>query len=59
MRLDPGSPEAIREGCRCSPVKNRNGEGAGVNGRGEKLFIPHLACGLHGSSPQLGSISSA
>lgn len=44
----PGSPTAIASGCRCDPRLNRNGDGAGTNGRGEPLFIPARRCPIHG-----------
>lgn len=46
--LNPGSPEAQREGCTCDARINRDGKGAGVTHGGQTIFVEHPRCGLHG-----------
>lgn len=42
---DPGSNEAIEQGCTCPTLENEHGQG--VKGNGE-LFYKSEACPLHG-----------
>ena len=44
---DPGSPEAIAEGCTCSPVLNNDGAG-NIGPDGKPRFVCDQACPLHG-----------
>jgi hypothetical protein len=46
--LDPGSPEALANGCTCDPVENHHGKGEMLpEGRGP-VFCPDNDCPLHG-----------
>jgi hypothetical protein len=46
---NPGSPEAVEEGCRCAIFDNGHGKGAmGMDG----VFWINTACPLHGSTEQ-------
>jgi hypothetical protein len=40
----PGSPEAIAQGCLCSPTLNRHGQGTL---HGEPRFYYHQKCPVH------------
>ena len=43
---NPGSPEAIEQGCKCPVMYNHNGEGIKI---GSNIFFWRLAsCPLHG-----------
>jgi hypothetical protein len=46
IRYRPGSAEAIAAGCTCDPVKNRNGEGAGIHDD-HLRFITRNGCPVH------------
>lgn len=41
---NPGSPEAVKQGCRCPVLDNAHGRGAGW---GENTFWINAGCGLH------------
>jgi hypothetical protein len=43
----PGSPEAIAQGCTCSPEKNLAGAGR-IRPGGEQMFVARIDCPLHG-----------
>lgn len=46
---NPGSNEAIEQGCLCSIFDNDNGRGCGyVGADGQPLFWINQACPLHG-----------
>jgi hypothetical protein len=49
LEHDPGSPNAIAEGCTCSPVLNNDGAG-NVGPDGRPRFVCDQACPLHGFS---------
>jgi hypothetical protein len=54
----PGACEAIKRGCTCDPVENRNGEGR--RGRsGMRLFAPDDECPLHGLDAAFGFTAAA
>jgi hypothetical protein len=44
---DPGSPDAIKEGCVCDPEANRHGKGVAMVG-GIPWFTFKTECPLHG-----------
>lgn len=44
---DPGSPEAIAQGCTCSPVLNNDGAGT-IGPDGRPRFVCDQECPLHG-----------
>jgi hypothetical protein len=43
----PGSPEAVAQGCTCSPALNHNGDGAPGPG-GRPIFHCDLGCPIQG-----------
>lgn len=47
---NPGSPEAVRQGCKCPVIDN--GHGAGYMGQhmpdGTPVFVFNVECPLHG-----------
>jgi hypothetical protein len=49
----PGSPEAVKGGCICSPVRNQFGNGR-LNESGTRLFHPDDECPLHGFEAVFG-----
>jgi hypothetical protein len=50
---NPGSPEAVAEGCTCPVSDNAHGRGAGTmpssNGLPTRVFVFHSDCPLHGA----------
>ncbi len=50
---NPGSPEAVKKGCRCSPTNNHNGKGFRPGGRGEPIFWKEENCPLHGPEAEM------
>lgn len=46
MTLNPGSPEAVKQGCKCPVMDNHYGKGILYNGRIE--FWISEECPLHG-----------
>jgi hypothetical protein len=46
--LPPGAPEVLARGCRCDPVKNKNGKGVAVPGRPGPLYRADSDCPMHG-----------
>jgi hypothetical protein len=55
----PGSPEAVREGCRCSQARNNGGKGE-LQADGYHWF-PDIACPIHGIAavPRAGALTGA
>lgn len=54
---NPGSPEAVAQGCTCAVWDNANGQGAwgtGTKPDGEKLFWRSEDCPLHGEAVPAG-----
>ena len=45
---NPGSPEAVKEGCTCPVEKNRNGDGFMLHSDGQAIFVIELSCPIHG-----------
>jgi len=45
---NPGSPEAIAQGCRCPRMDNCNGRGAYTTADGTPIFYMTSICPLHG-----------
>jgi hypothetical protein len=43
---NPGSAEAIAQGCTCLPALNNHGDGTEFNG--QTVFCPDWRCPLHG-----------
>jgi len=53
IRVYPGSPDAVRAGCTCSPEKNRHGAGETFNdGANVRTHIAR-GCPLHSEFRQL------
>jgi hypothetical protein len=48
MTPNPGSDEAIEQGCTCPIIDNNHGAGIGKDEKGETLFWYSLDCPLHG-----------
>jgi hypothetical protein len=48
MTPNPGSREALDQGCRCAVLDNRHGEGIGRDKDGELIFWINQECPLHG-----------
>jgi hypothetical protein len=49
MKPNPGSQEAIQQGCKCPVLDNRRGKGFVVNSEGEPEFWINEDCPLHGA----------
>lgn len=47
---NPGSPEAVEQGCKCPRIDNRHGAGLCVID-GERLSVIAGDCPLHGFEP--------
>lgn len=47
MATIPGSPEAVKYGCKCPVMDNANGKGAGTGKSGEPMFWYSAECPLH------------
>jgi hypothetical protein len=45
MTPNPGSPEALEEGCTCPVLDNRHGEGIML--KGERVFWFNARCPVH------------
>lgn len=45
---NPGSPEAIEQGCKCPVMDNHNGMGL-ITGDGQPKFWINFDCKLHGA----------
>lgn len=45
-RPNPGSPEALKQGCKCAVLDNHRGEGFIMNG--ERCFWFNEKCPIHG-----------
>lgn len=45
--LPPGSPEAVRCGCKCDAMANAFGEGAGKGSDDKPMFWYSAECPLH------------
>lgn len=43
----PGSPTAVKAGCRCDPDYNRQGLGCGIDADGSRLYSISSWCDLH------------
>ena len=50
---NPGSDEAVRQGCTCPVLDNGHGRGARVNEDGDVLFWFTSGCPVHGAAPEL------
>ena len=50
MRLNPGSDEAIKEGCTCPVMDNYHGEGAYRDSDGNPVFWYSGDCPVHGKA---------
>lgn len=59
---NPGSPEAIKQGCLCPVIDNAHGKGylGGVKDpeTGETVFVWRADCPLHGISPNAARIEA-
>lgn len=54
MKLNPGSPEAIKQGCTCPVLDNDHGDG--FPGRGhESMFWVSRTCPIHGDKKENGN----
>jgi len=51
-RPNPGSPEAVQQGCMCPVMDNHNGEGRPSDGY-DKSFWINYACPIHGGKRDL------
>ena len=49
---NPGSPEAVQQGCLCPVMDNNNGEGRPLGGAANAFWI-NYACPLHGGKRDL------
>jgi len=47
VRHNPGSPEAIYNGCNCDPIKNHNGNGEPINDGKNRRYYIKLYCPMH------------
>jgi len=47
---NPGSPEAMAQGCTCPRMDNANGKGAGLDEDGTPLFWRTHGCPVHPAS---------
>jgi hypothetical protein len=47
LKHTPGSPQAVAQGCTCSPPLNRHGRGTL---HGQPLFYSDRKCPVHGAS---------
>jgi hypothetical protein len=48
-KLNPGSDEAIKAGCKCPVLDNNHGRGCGAKDEnGDPLFWMNGACKIHG-----------
>lgn len=52
----PGSPEAQKRGCVCSPNQNRNG--AGIQSGKRVQFFTLYWCPVHGIEAMIGALRS-
>lgn len=48
---NPGSPEAIKRGCKCPVLDNGHGKGNHMDENGKPLFWYSRECGLHWINP--------
>lgn len=46
--MNPGSPEAVANGCTCPIMDNANGQGAWGTSGTDALFWRDVGCPLHG-----------
>jgi hypothetical protein len=46
---NPGSREALDQGCKCPVYDNSHGQGIGKDESGEEMFWINADCPLHGS----------
>jgi hypothetical protein len=49
MTPNPGSPEAIEQGCKCAVFDNNNGEGFPWGDSKDPCFWINQECPLHGA----------
>ena len=49
---NPGSDEAVRQGCTCPVLDNSHGRGARVSTEGEVLFWFTSGCPVHSVTPE-------
>lgn len=52
-RSNPGSPEALAQGCRCPVIDNGYGRGVDI-GIGERVWWMSEDCPLHGAKTMTG-----
>jgi hypothetical protein len=53
QKLSPGSESAIKMGCLCPILDNRNGHGAYIDTNGNPVFWFNNDCPLHGKSVKI------
>lgn len=47
---NPGSPEAVAQGCTCPVIDNHHGKGVPIGKDGAPLFWHSAKCPLHGEA---------
>lgn len=60
MTPNPGSPEAIEQGCKCPRYDNCHGDGYSIDrATGAPMFVVREDCPLHGTAPLTSEVVAA
>lgn len=52
QKLNPGSKEAVKKGCCCPIMDNRQGLGIYEDKKGNRIFVINMECKIHGKKEE-------